>query len=74
MTTATKIAALLGNDGTTWKTGSRSLEDLARQHFAKFEHQGVLSRMEFPDGSALVTCADYWDIEGEDYYSFASME
>lgn len=74
MTTAHQIAALLDSDGTTWRVGDQFLDDIARERGATFETDGHLTRMAFEDGSALVCCADYWDLEGSEPFSFAGAE
>ena len=77
MTTAEKIAELLGNDGQRWESKNGvEFADLCEQHGAIKEVNIIRTmwRHEFADGSALVEGEGGWDIEGEWFFSWQSME
>lgn len=73
MTTAEKIAQLLG-DGQTWETeDGRTLEEMAKEHDAVITthpDKHYLTRYLFNDGSAIVASEGAWDIEGKEPWSW----
>lgn len=74
MTTAEKIAQLLGDNGQNWETkDGRTLEELADEHGAvtmTHPDKRYLTRYLFDDGSAIVACEGAWDIEGKEPWSW----
>jgi len=75
MTIAEKVSALMGDRGDTFLTeDGRHLHDIALELGATVETNRHLWRYEFPDGSAIVACELYWDLEGSKPWSFAGEE
>jgi len=76
--TATRIAAMLGDDGTVWKTqDGRTLEDLVEDYggvTTQHPDRPYLTRFLFDDGSAIVASEAGWDIEGSKPWSWAGEE
>jgi hypothetical protein len=74
-TIAEKIAQLLGNDGTRWETKEgKHFDDLCKEANAYLSIREYVTRYLFPDGSALLASAAYWDIEGDKPFSWAGAE
>jgi hypothetical protein len=78
MTTAERIAHLLGDDGTRWETeDGRTLDQLAEEHGAvttTHPDKHYLTRHVFNDGSAIVASEAAWDIEGSNLWSWSCEE
>jgi hypothetical protein len=77
MTTAERIAGLLGDDGMRWETEEGlTFDDLCAEAGAVRIRDDAreLTRYEFPDGSAIVASPGAWDIEGSTPYSWAGAE
>jgi hypothetical protein len=77
LTTAERIAEMLGDDGMRFETeDGRTLDELTEEaggHIIKHETQD-LWRYLFPDGSAIVAAPGAWDIEGATPFSWAGAE
>lgn len=76
MTTAEKIAHLLGN-GQNWETEDGIdfnvlVEDADAEIIQHWEEE--LTRYLFPDGSAIVASPGCWDVEGKEPWSWKGME
>src|SRR5690606_32795553 len=73
MTTAERVARLLGNDGQRWETeDGKTLDELASEagaHTETHPDKQYLTRYVFPDGSAIVASEGAWDIEGNEPFS-----
>ena len=77
MTTAERIAGLLGDDGERWETDDGvTFDDLCAEAGAVRIRDSAreLTRYEFPDGSAIVAGVGAWDIEGDKPFSWAGAE
>lgn len=75
--TAQTIAALFGNDGTTWELeDGRTLEAVCGDypHTTEYQDRGMADgcvRYDFADGSAIVTFPNAWDVAlGQDLGCF----
>lgn len=74
MTTAEKIAAMLGDDGERWEADGKTLDDLCGEHGATVSCKDDLMRYLFPDGSAIVAGQSGWDVEGEEPFSWEGAQ
>jgi len=77
MSTAERIAKILGDDGTSWETDDGlTFDDLCAEAGAVRIRDSAreLTRYEFPDGSAIVAGVGAWDIEGDEPFSWAGAE
>lgn len=77
MTTAERVAQMLGDDGTKFEAeDGRTLDELAEAseaRIAKHETEELWRHL-FPDGSAIVAAPGAWDIEGPTPFSWAGAE
>ena len=81
-TTAEKVAAIMGNDGSVWETndGRQTLADVCQEHGGTAEQEEhddptmVPNRIVFPDGSAICYSDSGWDIEGSRPYLMRGLE
>lgn len=81
-TTAEKVAAIMGNDGSVWETndGRQTLADVCQEHGGTAEQEEhddptmVPNRIVFPDGSAICYSDSGWDIEGSRPYLMQGLE
>lgn len=69
--TATMIAAIFGNDGTTFDVDGMNIEGTCEDRGAKKETRGDATRYPFGDGSAIVIAGGGWDVEGDEPFSWA---
>lgn len=78
MSTAEKVAKLLGDDGQRFETeNGDSLDYICAQvpgTRKAYDEERELTRYEFPDGSAIVAGVGAWDIEGDEPFSWAGAE
>ena len=75
-TLADIIAAKFNDDGQQFETAEgEQLEDVLMAYDATVDRSGDFAddpvAYRLPDGSAIVTAGDGWDIEGEEAYSWA---
>ena len=84
MTTAQKVAEIMGGDGQEFKMpDGRELDEICRDNGADAERGGgqvvegrdapidpQWTRYVFADGSAIVDCDTAWDVEGDTPWSW----
>lgn len=74
MTIAERVAEMLVSGDRFTTEDGRSLDEIALEMGANVETNRHLWRYVFADGSAIVACELYWDVQGSRPWSFAGEE